>query len=668
MTRRGELSKTTETRSSRFRADIQGLRGVAVLLVVIYHTGLGIPGGFVGVDVFFVISGFVITRGLLRELEETNRIDLLSFYRRRIRRLLPALAIMLAVVSALSAVVLSPFAPIRYFLTTALAASLSLSNFWVYESGGGYFSPIDESNPFIHTWSLAIEEQFYLVFPIAMLGAWALGRRTRAGEIRTLVLCLSTAGVASLLGSALLAYGTILDPETASRFSFYLPFTRLWEFIAGILLAIFLAQSERRPQSVVPGLAGAALLAYASFGFDSSTVFPGVAATIPVLSAVLLMASENGPASRILASRPLVRLGDLSYSWYLWHWPLIVFAQSRFAGDDGAVALAAALSLIPAVVSYRYVEHRFRHPATKEVEHRSSPFAQSRLLALSCIAIPIVIAQLSLATSSTNFGLQVPDEVHARSRAHERGCLGQEVNLADCTFGPDGSPVILLLGDSHASAAANAVVSAGLATGHQVVVSSMSACPFLTVERPEFDRSCHEKQQSDLDLLTDLEPQKIVIANRSTVHAARIEAGPGQQIGEDFEPPSAEAVDEWAAAVASTVETISTFTDEVFVLAVVPHFAAAEFDSALPTLLTPDGANPRLSPEAVDDIRGGVVAAEAAALAPSGAVLLEPTGLLCASDGCPMRDGDLFLYYDHQHLSTVGAEHLRPLFADAFES
>ncbi len=643
-----------------------------MLLVVAYHAKLSVPGGYVGVDVFFVISGYVITRGLLRELDATDRIDLLAFYRRRVRRLLPALAVMLGVVSAASTMLLNPFGSTRYFLSTAVAASLSSSNLYVYAVGGGYFSPQDESNPFIHTWSLAIEEQFYFVFPVAMLGAWTIGRRTGFGARRSFVVAMTIVALASLTLSVILAYAPELtplaDPATASRFAFYLPFTRLWQFIVGILLAVWLQRMQRHMPPAT-GVLGIALIVVASFGFDETTLWPGAAAVVPVLGAALALGSDAGVASRVLSARPLVRLGDLSYSWYLWHWPFIVFTQVRFAHNDLALGLAALLSLIPAALSYRVVENRFRHAPS---EPRPTQWAvlspsRTRRLALLCVGLPILIAGSATAVS-TSLGLELPEELVQRSVVRSGSCANP-VNLPeDCAFGPEEAPTILLIGDSHAASVADAVIAAGTHTGHRVVVSALSSCPFLTVEieRAALASACTEKQQTDLDLVQSLEPSKILIANRSTFYAAQIAAGPMISLQEGFEPAGDASAEQWAEAMAATVASLQPFTNDVFVLSVVPHFATYDFDSALPAVAAPAGRYPVLAFSDVEDDQQSVVDAEAKALSTIGAHVLDPLPLLCAPTGCPMRDADVFLYHDNHHLSVAGATKLEPLFVTAF--
>ena len=394
---------TPSTSANGRRGDVQGLRALAVVLVVVYHTGAALPGGFVGVDVFFVISGYVITRILLREFEQTDRISFRSFYLRRIRRIMPPLALMLTVVMLLG-VFLAPIGGQRVTAKTGVAAALLNANTFLARYGaGGYFDVDASLNALLHTWSLSVEEQFYLFFPALLALAWWGGRRIgRLNGPRAVAVMLVSVGVVSFGLSWMLSTGhsgpLSLDDLTGPV-AFYSSPTRTWEFVAGGLLVVGSRLVRRTPHAgAVPlGVAGLMLVLYASFTFDDLTPFPGTAALVPVIGTMLLIAAGDIRASnaftRGLSWRPVQRVGDMSYSWYLWHWPVIVFASALFPGRGVGVAVAAAIvSIGPAVLSYRFVENPIRftpHPRVK----------RTLVLASGCIVIPLV-AGLVLARSA----------------------------------------------------------------------------------------------------------------------------------------------------------------------------------------------------------------------------------------------------------------------------
>jgi peptidoglycan/LPS O-acetylase OafA/YrhL len=326
----------------RRRLDVQGLRAVAVLSVVAYHAGLPVRGGFVGVDVFFVISGFVITAMLRREWESTGRISFAAFYKRRFKRLTPALAVVVAVTAVTAGLVMSPLGPQQRVSETGLGAMALIANWVIASTTGGYFDAPAATNPLLHTWSLSVEEQFYLLFPALLALGWLVAARwPRRRHTATLLVGLVAFGS---FGVALIG----VNPFFRSwLFGFYSPLTRAWEFAVGALLALVAVKAVRGA-----GVAGFGLLAASFFLIDDRTTFPGMWTLLPVAGTALLIVARP----RVLAVRPLVRIGDWSYSIYLWHWPLIVFATT-FGWNRTA---AAALSFLPAVASFRWVERPLR--------------------------------------------------------------------------------------------------------------------------------------------------------------------------------------------------------------------------------------------------------------------------------------------------------------------
>jgi peptidoglycan/LPS O-acetylase OafA/YrhL len=510
--------RPTDTRpiALPFRQDVQGLRGLAVLLVVLYHAGGVIPGGYVGVDVFFVVSGFLIGGLLLRELDVTGAIDLPRFFSRRVRRLLPALAVTTSLVLVLSVFLISLSDALRPAASTGLAASLFVANLQLYRAGD-YFGPSAELNPLLHTWSLSVEEQFYLALPLLVVALASILRGRTTLIRRGVVMALAFLSAVSILLSIYLARtGTpFLGLEEPSRLAFYLPVTRAWEFAAGVLLAAIPDAKLRRLPSWVgslSGLIGLVSILGAALLFDDLTPFPSFTALLPVMGTVALLAAgsigtKNGPVGAVggfFELRPMTWLGDVSYSWYLWHWPSIVFARALWPGHGAVVLLAAALSLVPARFSLRLIEERFRRD--------SGITGRSALrLALASIALPIVIslgvlaiaasAEKRLASTGELAGLIADAQAAGNSMPDNPLDLTQSYDLA-------------VVGDSHAAALFRGLSLRASETGGAYVVLAEQGCLFLS--GPYTDLHCERWQDDTLETLRRADVRTIVIHGYAT--------------------------------------------------------------------------------------------------------------------------------------------------------
>src|SRR3984885_5243991 len=315
---------TAPQKSPEFRSDIEGLRAVAVLLVVACHCGVSwCRGGFIGVDVFFVLSGYLITGLLMAEIRRTSRLDLPRFYARRARRLLPALLLVLLATLAAGELIQGP-QELEFAGRAARATALYISNVFFDHNAADYFAPDVESNPFLHTWSLGVEEQFYLVWPLLLL----LGMQRRRSN-RPLIWLL--AGVASL-SLLFCIWSTAHRPTLA----FYELPARAWEFGLGGLLACAGVSTLRGATASLLGWLGLAAILVAAYVLRDGAGFPGWLATIPALGTVAVLSA--GPARSpygvglLLDSPPMQYLGARSYSWYLWHWPFIVLAAAMAPG------------------------------------------------------------------------------------------------------------------------------------------------------------------------------------------------------------------------------------------------------------------------------------------------------------------------------------------------
>lgn len=427
-----------------YRAEVDGLRAVAVLSVMFHHVGIsGFHGGFVGVDVFFVISGYLITRILLAENVQTP-FGLVRFYERRARRILPALFFMLIASMLMASLWLWP-ADHKSFSRSLAATAVSLSNiaFW---RESGYFDSGANLKPLLHTWSLGVEEQFYLVFPLLLM-ATLRWRRTLTPWLF---------GLIALLSLALAQWQVHYQPMAA----FFLLPARVWELLLGGLLAW---RHQSRSEDATPpqwmqqtgSLLGAALIAGAVLTFSQDTPFPGVAALLPTVGTALVIhcAQPGTWVGRLLRTRVLVGIGLISYSAYLWHQPLLVFARHARLGElDTARALALlALTLLLAYISWRYIERPFRQPG----KIRRAP-----VFAMALTGSAAFFGAGMLGYQNDGFVHLYPAQVQMLQQVQKRQNIPEECWLRlmrdgnfdhACPLGTPGvAPSYVLLGDSHA--------------------------------------------------------------------------------------------------------------------------------------------------------------------------------------------------------------------------
>ncbi|EJL30667.1 putative acyltransferase [Caulobacter sp. AP07] len=434
----------------RYRTDIDGLRAVAVLPVVAYHAGLGgLPGGFVGVDVFFVISGYLITSNIAAEIKGGS-FSILGFYERRIRRIAPALCSMLIAATVVAYMVLLPFEYIDY--SRSLAASiLSFSNIYFWTQFN-YFDAGALSKPLLHTWSLSVEEQFYLVFPL-LLSFLHKKAPSRVGLVI----------VAIALVSLILSTVGVFTDKVAT---FYLPHTRAWELLLGSMVALKITPALSGPViRNVAAAVGLALIGGAVLLFRESMLFPGPAALIPCVGAALILSAGEGGttlAGRLLSWRPVVFVGLVSYSLYLWHWPVIVFTQMNAHLLQGAPAPVIKISMIAvsfvlAVISWRYVERPFREGPLRLP--RPSLFKFAAVVATALVGLGMLGQfdrglEYRYSPQARKIGEMLAQTDHKGFR--EGDCfIASAYKVEDfkdyCLSEKPSNPDYLLIGDSHAA-------------------------------------------------------------------------------------------------------------------------------------------------------------------------------------------------------------------------
>jgi peptidoglycan/LPS O-acetylase OafA/YrhL len=447
-------SSTISGRVCEIRTDIEALRAVAILLVVAFHCHIfGISGGFMGVDVFFVLSGYLITGLLVTEVESTSRLNLLQFYARRIRRLVPAASLMLLVTLLVGALVLAPN-ELNLTGRAARATALYASNIFFARRAADYFSAQVMFNPLLHTWSLAVEEQFYLVWPLLIVLGLSVWHSKRA------LTCIMMALTVLSLGGS----GWLTEHDHVIAF-FELP-PRAWEFGIGGLAALIPRDALQLSQTawLVIGWLGVTVILGSCVFVTSRMPFPGWAATIPVIGTAITLISGAAQPHRgvgaLFDASPLQKLGGLSYSWYLWHWPFLVFTAAFIPGASAiARALAATAALAVACITHRYVENPIRHNPYLKTHSRLS-FALGAALVAMCLAASMLSLRFAAHLADTPKMKALVAASADFATLPRRQCVSADGSSAvtTCTFGSSTSTTnVVLFGDSHAAQWFNAL-------------------------------------------------------------------------------------------------------------------------------------------------------------------------------------------------------------------
>jgi peptidoglycan/LPS O-acetylase OafA/YrhL len=454
----------TGMQTGGYRRDIDGLRSLAILPVLLFHANIpGFSGGFVGVDIFFVISGFLIAGIIAREIDARN-FSLVRFYERRARRILPALFAMIAFVLLGASWLYLP-GDFESVPRSALMALAFLANVWFFAKTG-YFAGGAETMPLLHCWSLGVEEQFYIGFPLLL---WLIARYVPRGR----VIIVAAAALVSLAWA-------LWTQANGDGFAFYMLPPRAWELFAGALLALG-AVPEIRQKALREALAmaGIGLIAFAVFTYDRHTLFPGMTAIPPVLgSALLLHCAPGTVAGRLLSMRLPVAIGLISYSLYLWHWPLIVFTEyardERLSGLWSIGVIAAAL--LAAWTSWRFIERPFRNPQS---------FDRRRIFAGSVAGMAglglVAAAMLPLGGWESRFAPEVVRLAAAKQDFSPRreDCLAHVIggDRPECTFGAAVAPSAMLWGDSHGVELAWLLGQEMARNGESLMQRTSGSCP-----------------------------------------------------------------------------------------------------------------------------------------------------------------------------------------------
>lgn len=685
--------------SVRFRPDIQGMRALAVLIVLAYHAGFDVyPGGFIGLDVFFVISGFLITHLLAAEIRRTGTLSLGDFYRRRARRILPA-ATVTAVATVVAAWLWLSLIAAEEAAYDAVWAAVFAANIRFAVEQTDYFALDEAPSPFQHYWSLSVEEQFYVGLPLLLLGciAWAVRAAAKSGRprrpLRVAFVAIAAVTAVSLAWSI---HATSVSPETA----YFSTFTRVWEFGVGGLLALAAPRlAGTLPAAARNGLAVSGLAAIVASCFLISPMdgFPGHLALLPALGtgAVMLAGAELGDrpapaAQRLLGIAPMRLIGDASYSIYLWHWPVLTVATQHLGRDLSPRGTVFAIAIIFAIswASYRWVET----PLRRGWPHR----LRDTLVLYPVTVTAVAICSVAITTSThleaesggdaitteefrfTPEGRKLDEdptiarvEASARAAAEDAavpgglspGLLDLEDDLADvgecdyrsqpwelCRRGdPEAEDTIVVLGNSHGRHWIPAVEEIAKRTGHRAYYLVKPQCPAVRADilRPgttEVWEECEEFNAWAEEQVAELQPELVLISTTS-----------GSRMLVDGEPTSDldRTTPEVRQGFGDLIHSMQSHADRVVVLGDVPHRPSApgdclaRRDATLGDCAGPPVTRPARFTDASRD-----------AARRTGADYVDTWRWFCADQVCPAVIGSTVAYRDRNHITTVYAEEL----------
>jgi peptidoglycan/LPS O-acetylase OafA/YrhL len=611
--------------SIRYRPDIDGLRAIAVLPVVLYHANLaGLSGGFVGVDVFFVISGFLICSLIAKELERGD-FSVLRFYERRCRRILPALFAMFALTSGLAALVLMP-PDLAGFGRSLLSSIAFVSNVYFWKVSG-YFDGQAEFKPLLHTWSLSVEEQFYLIVPYLLMGICAYFRK------RYLTFLVPIAIVSLVLSDWAVS--------RAPSASFYLLPSRFWEILLGGLLALSgTAGPARRSVREAVALLGLLGVLFASFFYSDETRFPGYTALVPCLGAALIIYAGNAGESlvgRLLGSTPLTFIGKISYSLYLWHWPLFALYRYRVAREltpleAGAVVL---LSFALAVASWHFVERPFRQAQGGFQRRGVFLGAGGGALAVATFA-GTAMATNGLPSRVPGFVLvDAPGESEYDTGGQNTCFLDTNQTFADwggdrCYVTRGRGPRVLLWGDSFAAHYVPGLKHQAEQMHADILQYNLSACPpvfsFDSLSNPP----CRAFNDHVVDVIRDYQIESVIVVSRWD-YAFRRHVQP--------------------ADIQATLTKLKSLGVGVHVIGQSPLFG-----NEVQTLFAQSGGTSE-QPEGWGFVTfdSGLNHKLAAAM-PPGVSFIDPLERLCRLPSCPYRREGTFMMSDEGHFSLYGSK------------
>jgi len=691
-----ERDGATDAAADGFRPDLEGLRGVAILLVLLFHARIpGMVGGFIGVDVFFVLSGFLITGLLVRERERVGRIDLAAFYARRARRILPAALVIVVAILGWAWIAVDPL-DLPGVAADGLAAALSVGNIRFALDATDYFAADIAPSPYLHYWSLGVEEQFYVAWP-ALLIVGLRGRAPRRGALLVLLAVL----VPSFIGAALLT-------EIEGPWAFYSSPTRAWQLALGGLVAVAWPRLSRLPDRAVAPLGWLGLLAIVGVVpfLDPTIPYPGVVALVPAAgaAAVVLAGTRPGSVGRLLGSRPLRFLGLISFSLYLVHWPVLVLPAAGRPIDD-PLPLAARLGLAVIAIALGSTSHRF----VEQPFHRGrfAKLGSRRTLALAGAAMATVVvatfglrleagrqldaafgpstgvvdptlspspsqpaptgspAATALPSTTPDAGSPPPSPeptsaataptgpqpLASNVRPPLRSARGDwepllrdgctldhlDVELVECIYGdPSGDLTIVLVGDSHAAHWFPALERIAIDNGWRLIPYTKLSCRFIDMRMFSLVmkreyRECYPWRDLVIERLNELRPDIVIISSAKDMKTLE----PGD--------------DDPARQGAAMPRLIDRITSPV---AIIPDTPYSQYD--VPACLSRhrDDVRDRETSRA-KAFGADHLVLERAAAAASGATLVDMSDVVCPWDPCPVVLDGMIVYRDTQHLTAT---------------
>ena len=621
-----------------YRADIDGLRALAVGLVVLHHAGFGfLPGGFVGVDVFFVISGFLIT-SIIIDRQQQGRFSMGWFLGRRIKRLMPALFVMLGLCSLFFSFVLLP-ADLDRMLESVVWIVLQLGNVFFWRDYGGYFAANSQEAPFLHTWSLAVEEQYYLIWPLMLVLAmrWLTRRQL-----------LALAVVGCVAATWFSHWGTQVTIGAA----YYLLPTRFFELLAGSTLAIAWPQLPRLQRHLreAGALLGLALIIGSAIVLTEHHSFPGLNAIWVVLGSLLLILSQGSRSNALLSTGPCVQLGQMSYSLYLWHWPIFAWFNYRMISPDLPQQLAAiALAIVLAWLSLHLIENPGRRA------NWSSFGIIARRLYLAPAASLAILASVGMALQGLpgRFGPQVaeleravqsaPDEY--RQDCHSAQHASASAPNPDCLFGQSGSdPEVLLIGDSHANHFVPflepLLETAGLTAQDYTLDMCLPVFEFDWGANAHRQQRCRQRNRLAAEYLRDQSFRYVVLAGTWPAYGAERE--PRRQ--QDFHNQ-----------LRQTIRTIVASGAQPVIIEDVPSLAGT--DPKCPVKRSALNVAAECQVQGRLNLRFQAQLRELQQTVPE-LLVIRPTAVQCQAGTCSMTVNGTPLYRDNDHLNLLGSRAL----------
>jgi peptidoglycan/LPS O-acetylase OafA/YrhL len=694
----------------RFRPDIEGLRAVAVLAVVLFHAEVpGVGGGYVGVDVFFVISGFLITGLLWREANTTGTVGLRRFYGARARRLLPASATVGVITMIASAVLLPPL-QVQSVANDGITSALYIGNYWFIMRGVDYFAS-HLASPFQHYWSLGVEEQFYLVWPALILGtAWLIRRvrrRTRAEATSSQRPYLVVLVLVAAMSFALSLVATVWVPPVAF---FSLP-TRAWQLAVGGLVALTVGRWQRlSPRaSAITGWAGLVVILLACTGLSAATPYPGIAALLPTLGAMLVIgagcATPSHGCGRLLGLSSMRAIGRISYSWYLWHWPVLLLAPLLLGHPLGLVARVAAALVSGglAVLTLRFIENPLRFAAAlRRSPGRSLAVGGVATAIAVCVGLALLhvvpipvgrgtpVAALNVTTTPVPAGSDiaaydaavqqafaqvqagvaasadlkaVPSnldpsfaDVQTEQQAYMgKGCLRTPTQggQPECATGDTASTTtVAVVGDSHAAIWNPAFQQAAADRHWRLETLAKAACPLMDLRVTNSFRPL-------VELLEHCEQWRAeIMARLRAEHPRLVVVSAFRGYGADEAMTGFNAYDPaWIDGLTRLVQQLRGTGAKVLVLGPVPD---PRFD--VPTCLSAhlDDVTSCL-PRRSTAVNEHGIAAESSAVKAGGGQYADLTELFCTTDRCPVIVGNTLMYVDSSHLTFEYSRLLAPV-------